>query len=48
MHLTLERLETPGSGEVLWGGNREWGHPLGDGEGEEWNEEQSEGGLAGQ
>ena len=25
MHLTLKRLEAPGSLEVRWGG--EWGHP---------------------
>jgi hypothetical protein len=28
MHLTLKRLEAPGSLEVRWG--REWGHPGGD------------------
>ena len=28
MHLTLKRLETPGSLEVRWGGG--WGHPRGD------------------
>jgi hypothetical protein len=31
MLLALERLETPGSGEVWWGGDGVgWGHPLGD------------------
>jgi hypothetical protein len=29
MHLTLKRLEAPGSLEVLWG-RRGWGHPHGD------------------
>jgi hypothetical protein len=41
MHLTLKRLEVPGSGEVWW--NMGWGvHPLGDmGLGEEvWNVKQ--------
>jgi hypothetical protein len=28
MHLTLKRLEAPGSLEVRWGGG--WGHPRGD------------------
>ena len=28
MHLTLKRLEAPGSLEVRWGGG--WGHPHGD------------------
>jgi hypothetical protein len=28
MHLTLKRLEGPGSSEVKWGW--EWGHPCGD------------------
>jgi hypothetical protein len=28
MHLTLKRLEAPGSLEVRWGGR--WGHPRGD------------------
>ena len=41
-HLTLERLEAPGSGKAWWGGVGWWGHSLEDGE-EEWNEEQSEG-----
>ena len=31
MHLTLKRLEAPGSLEVRWGGG--WGHPRGDGVG---------------
>jgi hypothetical protein len=31
MHLTLKRLEAPGSLEVRWGG--EWGHPHGGGVG---------------
>jgi hypothetical protein len=26
MHLTLKRLEAPGSLEVRWGGR--WGHPM--------------------
>ena len=31
MHLTLERLEAPGSGEAWWvGGGWVWGHPFGD------------------
>ena len=29
MHLTLKRLEDPGSLEVRWGGGG-WGHPCGD------------------
>ena len=46
MHLTLKRLETPGSLEVRWGGG--WGigtssWPQGSGE-ELWDVEQSEGG----
>ena len=47
MHLTLKRLEAPGSLEVRWGGD--WGHPRGDwGSGEEvWDVEQSEGGQGG-
>jgi hypothetical protein len=28
MHLTLKRLEAPGSLEIRWGGG--WGHPPGD------------------
>jgi hypothetical protein len=44
MHLTLERLQTLGSGEV-WSG-RWGGHPFGDWKGEEvWNVEYSEGRL---
>jgi hypothetical protein len=31
MHLTLKRLEAPGSLEVRWGEG--WGHPCGDGVG---------------
>ena len=31
MHLTLKRLEVPGSLEVRWGGG--WEHPHGDGGG---------------
>jgi hypothetical protein len=44
MHLTLKRLEAPGSLEVRWGGG--WGHPCGDGVwGEEvWDVEQLEDG----
>jgi hypothetical protein len=48
MHLTLKRLEAPGSLEVRWG--VVWGHPRGDegwgvGRWEEvWDVEQSEGG----
>ena len=44
MHLTLKRLEAPGSLEVRWGGG--WGHPRGDRSGGEevWDVEQSEGG----
>lgn len=35
MTLTLERLETPGSGEAWWGGRGgEWGYPLRDEVGE--------------
>ena len=30
MHLTLKRLEAPGSLEVRWGEGRVWGHPHGD------------------
>ena len=42
MHLTLKRLEAPGSLEVRWGGG--WGHPRGDGSREEvWDVEQLEG-----
>jgi hypothetical protein len=33
MHLTLERLEAPGSGETWWGGSGKWGYPLRDGVG---------------
>jgi hypothetical protein len=51
MHLTLKRLEAPGSEEAWQGGGGwgvRWGHPLGDGRGEEeWDEELSEGGLGG-
>ena len=36
MHLTLKRLEAPGSLEVRWGGG--WGHPCGDGAGEDADE----------
>jgi hypothetical protein len=44
MHLTLKRLEVPGSLEVQWGG--EWEHACGNGwVGEEvWDGEQTEGG----
>jgi hypothetical protein len=30
MHLTLERLEDPGSGKVWWSRAIRWGHPLED------------------
>ena len=42
MHLTLKRLEAPGSLEVRWCGG--WGHPCGNREdGEEvWDLEQSD------
>jgi hypothetical protein len=30
MHLTLKRLEAPGSLEVRWGGGWGWGNPHGD------------------
>ena len=33
MHLTLERLEAPGSGETWWDGSGKWGYPLRDGVG---------------
>jgi hypothetical protein len=33
MHLTIKRLEAPGSEEVWSGGGWGWGHPLGDREG---------------
>jgi hypothetical protein len=44
MHLTLTKLETPGSLEIRWGGR--WGHPRGDREGEEevWDVGSLEGG----
>jgi hypothetical protein len=44
MHLTLKRLEAPGSLEVRWGGG--WRYPDGDGvDGEEvWDVEQLESG----
>jgi hypothetical protein len=41
MHLTLKRLEAPGSGEVWWGGI------LVEMEEEVWDVEQSEGGVGG-
>jgi hypothetical protein len=52
MHLTLKRLEAPGSGEVwrggMWGlGGGGWGHPSG-GREEVWDVEQSEGELGGE
>jgi hypothetical protein len=44
MHLTLKKLEAPGSLEVRWGGGGV-GHPRGDRGGEEvWDVAQSEGG----
>jgi len=33
MHLTLERFEAPGNGEVWWGAVGGWRHPLGGGGG---------------
>jgi hypothetical protein len=47
MHLTLKRLEAPGSLEVRWGG--EWGIHVETGWGGEevWSMEQSEGGWGG-
>ena len=47
MHLTLKRLEAPGSLEVRWGG--EWRYPRGDGwDGEEVGDvKQSDGGWIG-
>jgi len=46
MYLTFKRLEAPGSLEVRWGG--EWGHPRGDGVGQEvWDVERLEGGRWG-
>jgi hypothetical protein len=48
MHLTLKRLEAPGSKKVWWGRGRGWwGHLRGDTglEGEVWDAEQSEGRL---
>jgi len=48
MHLTLERLEVPGCGEVWWGGGGRGGDILLEmGEGE-WDKEQSEGGPGGE
>ena len=41
MHLTLERLEDPGSGEVWWGGCVKILLEMGE---EEWDEELSKGG----
>jgi hypothetical protein len=43
MHLTLKRLEVPGSVAGWWGWGGRWrGHPHGDGDREEvWNVEQS-------
>jgi hypothetical protein len=44
MHLTLKRLEAPGSLEIWLGGR--WGHPCGvRGEEEVWDVKQSEGGC---
>ena len=48
MHLTLKRLEAPGSLEVRWGGGRGIHVETGCGEEEEvWDVEQSEGGQGG-
>jgi hypothetical protein len=45
MHLTLKRLQAPGSLEVRWGGGRGWRHPRRHrGEEEVWDVKQSEGG----
>jgi hypothetical protein len=46
MHLTLERLEAPGSGELWWG----WGGDilLEMGKKEEWDEEHLEGSPGGE
>jgi hypothetical protein len=46
MHLTLKRLEAPGSLEVRWGGS--WGHPSGNRGGENVWDVESEGGWGGQ
>jgi hypothetical protein len=45
MHLTLKRLEAPGSLEVTGGGG--WGYPCGCGREEVWDVEQLEGGRGG-
>jgi hypothetical protein len=47
MHLTLKRLEVPGSLEVRWGGGREIHVEAGGGE-EVWDVVQWEGGLMGE
>jgi hypothetical protein len=43
IHLTLKKLEAPGSSEVRWGGG--WGHPRRDRKGGEegWNVKHMEG-----
>jgi hypothetical protein len=43
MHLTFERLEAPGSGEVWWGGVGDFLLEMG----EEWDEDLLEGGPGG-
>jgi hypothetical protein len=45
MHLTLERLEAPGGGEVWWGRGKGWGQPLGDYGGEVWDRDLLGGGA---
>jgi len=48
MHLTLKRLEAPGSSEVRWSGG--WGHPHGDVVGRRygmWNSRRIDGGVQG-
>jgi hypothetical protein len=47
MHLTLERHEAPGSEEVWWSGGGRWDIFI-EMEGEEWNEEKSNGRLGGE
>jgi hypothetical protein len=43
MHLTLKRLEAPGSLQFRLGGGGGWGHPVETGDGDEvWNVEQLE------
>ena len=47
MHLTLKRLEAPGSLEVRWGGGGGIHMEMGWGGEEVWDVEQSEGGWVG-